>query len=164
MTTVARGSKYQKNEAGEFVCPHCGETKSRQNTMFYHLKKHTGEMNYVCTVSGCDRRFVQKSGLIQHMAQAHPEGKPEWGCPCCPHTARMKANMTIHIARMHGDVPPAASSGVTTCIACDRSFASATAYYYHAAMCFSVTEEPVCLAPAAASEVKEVEVETKADE
>ena len=155
MTAVATTSKYLKNEAGEFVCPHCGETKARQNTMFYHLKKHTGEMKYVCSVPGCDRKFIQKSGLTQHMAQAHPEGKPEWGCPCCAHTCRMKANMTIHIARMHGEgIPPAASSGATACVVCDRSFASATAYYYHVGACFgSPLPAPVSLVSAAPKEV-----------
>jgi hypothetical protein len=147
-TTTMTTTKYQKNEAGEFVCPHCGETKARQNTMFYHLKKHTGDMKYVCSVPGCDRKFIQKSGLTQHMAQAHPSGAPAWGCPCCDHTCRMKANMSIHIARMHGEVPPAASTGATECVVCEKSFASATAYYYHAVACFGVKEEPVCLTEA----------------
>jgi hypothetical protein len=147
-------AKYQKNEAGEFVCPHCGETKARQNTMFYHLKKHTGDMKYVCSVPGCDRKFIQKSGLTQHMAQAHATGTPGWGCPCCDHTCRMKANMQIHIARMHGDVPPAAASGATDCVVCEKTFASATAYYYHAVTCFGVKEEPVCLTVAAKAEAK----------
>ena len=143
---AATVSKYQKNEAGEFVCPHCGETKARQNTMFYHMKKHTGDMKYVCSVPGCDRKFIQKSGLTQHMAQAHATGAPEWGCPCCDHTCRMKANMSIHIARMHGEtVAPAASSGATVCVVCDKTFASATAYYYHAGECFDVKEVPVSL-------------------
>lgn len=53
--------------------------------------------------------------------------------------------MTIHIARMHAEsIPPAAASGASVCVLCDRTFASATAYYYHAATCFEVTEEPVC--------------------
>jgi hypothetical protein len=156
---AATVSKYIKNDAGEFVCPHCGETKARQNTMFYHIKKHTGDMKYACSVPGCERRFIQKSGLTQHMAQAHPSSAPEWGCPCCDHTCRMKANMTIHIARMHVESIPPAASGASVCVLCDRTFASATAYYYHAATCFKVTEEPICLGAKAASPVVPLEVE-----
>jgi hypothetical protein len=164
-TATTTKTVYVRNEAGEFVCPHCGETKARQNTMFYHMKKHTGDMKYVCSVPGCDKRFIQKSGLTQHMAQAHPVGLPEWGCPCCDHTCRMKANMAIHIARMHGaGVPPAASAGATECVVCDRTFASATAYYYHASACFGGLPEAVSLggdstkkaAAAAVAEPKDV--------
>ena len=132
---------YLRNEAGEFVCPDCGVTKARQNTMFYHMKKHAGILNHVCTV--CSKGFIQKSGLVQHMVQSHPDAAvdtgidvAEHGCPCCPHTCRVKSNLLIHVARKHGSgwVPPA--SGPTTCSACSKAFSSATAYYYHATQCF----------------------------
>jgi rubredoxin len=128
---------YLRNEKGEFVCPDCGVTKARQNTMFYHMKKHAGDLKHVCTV--CDKGFIQKSGLQQHMLQAHPtEGcAPTWECPLCPHTCRMKSNMLIHIGRKHGEgwIPCIGAEG-GTCTGCKKTFASATAYYYHAVQCF----------------------------
>jgi general transcription factor IIIA len=131
---------YTKNERGEFVCPHCGETKARQNTMFYHMRKHTGEMPYVCSV--CSKGFIQKSGLQQHLIQAHPKEapSPEWHCPCCDHASKMKANLMIHIARKHCEewIPAQGEAG---CSKCKKTFSSGTAYYYHAIHCFDPTPD-----------------------
>lgn len=134
---------YIRNEKGEFVCPDCGVIKARQNTMYYHMKKHTGEMSHFCGV--CAKGFIQKSGLQQHMLQAHPCAAAAAGadvtgynCPCCDHSCKMKANLIIHIARKHGETWIPHMSTVTggICSGCDRNFSSATAYYYHAATCF----------------------------
>jgi hypothetical protein len=134
---------YIRNEKGEFVCPDCGITKTRQNTMFYHMKKHAGDMKYVCDV--CQKGFIQKSGLQQHKAQAHAaaEESPMWDCPCCDHSCRMKANMLIHIGRKHGDgwIPVVSGVGACDCTGCKKSFSSATAYYYHAVHCFTAPAE-----------------------
>jgi uncharacterized Zn-finger protein len=136
MTTKARMT-YLRNEQGEFVCPECSAVKQRQNTMFYHMKKHTGDFSHVCAVPGCEKAFIQKAGLQQHMTQAHPpENAILHSCPCCDHTCKMKANLLIHIGRKHGDgwVPTAENN---VCSGCDKSFSSATAYYYHAVQCFT---------------------------
>lgn len=146
---------YIRNAAGEFVCPHCGITKARQNTMFYHMKKHAGDLSHVCTV--CSKGFIQKSGLDQHMLQAHSSavaGVIEHSCPCCDHSCKMKANLLIHIARKHGDgwVPSAPTTGGATCTGCARSFASPTAYFYHATACFGAkAPEPIAAFLAIAS-------------
>jgi hypothetical protein len=135
MTTST--TPYKRNEAGLYVCSECGETKNRPNTLFYHMKKHAGALDHVCPHQGCGKRFVQKSGLTQHLAQAHATGEPDVGCPCCEHRCRTKANLLIHIARKHGAdwVPPRADTG--ECAGCQRNYASDTAYYYHAAQCFA---------------------------
>lgn len=141
----ASTSKYIMNAAGLYVCPHCGETKARQNTMFYHIKKHTGTLDYPCTEPGCGKAFVQKSGLVQHRLQAHPTAdRALWGCPSCDHTCPVKANMVIHIGRMHGAprIPGVATSGCVECSGCRKSLASPTAYYYHAVTCFGLGLEP----------------------
>jgi hypothetical protein len=141
-TVPATKMTYLRNEAGEFVCPDCGITKKRQNTMFYHMKKHTGEMPHTCTV--CSKGFIQKSGLQQHMVQAHPEAAAaagcavmEFACPCCDHSCRVKSNLYIHIARKHGSGWVPTASGEPVCTRCAKGFSSATAYYYHAVTCFA---------------------------
>jgi hypothetical protein len=132
-------TKYIKNDAGLFVCPDCGETKKRQNTMFYHMKKHTGNYDYPCKEAGCDKAFIQKSGLEQHMMQVHRKEKGvQWSCPCCDHTCTMKNNMMIHIGRKHGSgwIPEAETKVECLCNGCATVFNSDTAYYYHAISCF----------------------------
>ena len=127
---------YVRNDSGQFVCPECGDIKDRQNTMFYHMKKHAGVMSHPCKEPGCGKAFIQKSGLQQHMMQAHAaENATLWVCPCCPHSSKMKANLTIHIGRKHGAgwIPPATDGA---CTGCKKEFSSVTAYYYHAVHCF----------------------------
>jgi len=133
---------YIRNEKGEFVCPDCGVTKKRQNTMFYHMKMHADDRTHLCTEPGCGKAFIQKSGLQQHRMQAHAtEGAPTWTCPCCPHTCKMKANLIIHIGRKHGgDWIPA--MGADGCVGCKKQYSSATAYYYHAVQCFREQAPP----------------------
>ncbi len=110
--------------------------------MFYHMKKHVGALDYVCSEPGCGKAFVQKSALDQHRLQAHAaEGeRTEWGCPCCAHTTLTKANMVIHIGRMHAPLPVFEDGA---CGGCSKPMASATAYFYHAMTCFGVPLEPV---------------------
>lgn len=64
--------EYKKNEAGLFVCTHkgCTKTFSRQNTMYYHIKRHMNEFSFKCTE--CDKGFIQKSAFLHHMAAVHP--------------------------------------------------------------------------------------------
>jgi len=132
--------KYIRNDEGNFTCPHCDKVTTRQNTMFYHLKKHAGILNYKCTEPGCDRAFIQKSGLQQHLAQAHPPSQVPNLYACteagCDHSSRMKANLIIHIGRKHGAgwIPAIGEDGA--CSGCDKQFSSPTAYYYHAVQCF----------------------------
>ena len=142
--TIAPKMTYIRNAEGGFVCPECGEIKARQNTMFYHMKKHAGDAArmHVCKEPGCGKAFIQKSGLQQHMMQTHPaEGQaPSWKCPAagCDHVCRMKANLIIHIGRKHGGgwIPPMDTT-CSACSGCKKPFASPTAYYYHAATCFT---------------------------
>jgi hypothetical protein len=66
---------YVKNAAGYFVCQHkdCGRTFERQNTMYYHMKRHMGEFTYTC--KDCKKGFIQKSAYLHHLAAVHPDEK-----------------------------------------------------------------------------------------
>lgn len=61
----------------------------------------------------------------------------EFKCTECAHTTHTKANMTIHYTRCHchGVVPVYDKTG--PCKRCERTFASSSAYYYHAGTCFA---------------------------
>ena len=64
--------EYTKNAEGHFVCSHdgCNKTFARQNTMYYHIKRHRNEFSYTC--KDCDKGFIQKSAFLHHMAAVHP--------------------------------------------------------------------------------------------
>jgi hypothetical protein len=69
---MAATTKYIRTETGAFECHICGDVKFRQNTMYYHMKKHTGETRYRC--EDCDRPFISKGALAQHRLHIHNEG------------------------------------------------------------------------------------------
>jgi DNA-directed RNA polymerase subunit RPC12/RpoP len=131
--TCSRSKKtftYLRNEDGQFVCPQCGVIKNRQNSMHYHMKKHTENAGHACAV--CSKRFLQKQTLDLHLRSKHPErvssasstttstastaasdsdtlsssssedGKP-YHCPMdsCEFKALTKGNCIIHCLRAH---------------------------------------------------------------
>jgi len=106
--------------------------------MFYHIRTHFSTREYACTE--CDKSFIQKCGLDQHLLQAHGAGKTLFMCPCpgCEHTSKTKNNTVIHIARKHSEawIPRAETSGENVCGNCSKVCGSATAYYYHATTCY----------------------------
>ncbi len=147
MSTAATESYYTKLESGVFQCKYCDKQSAKQNTMYYHVQtKHVQDYKFTC--AHCtDKKFVQKSAYLQHMAQAHPtdaaeEANPYVGVsfacthPGCAATAKTKANMLVHFARSHcKEWIPAFAKG-TACKCCEKVFASSTAYFYHAATSF----------------------------
>lgn len=158
--TSYKMSKYVRNDAGHFVCPHCSVVKEKQNTMYYHIKKnHEKDFPFECTHCDTHPKFLQKSAYLHHLATMHadipdPEGEKnpyagiEFSCPSdgCEHTTHTKANMMIHYIRNHCKdwIPSFAKGAACTC--CKGEFGSSSAYYYHAAQCFKGT------APAAHTE------------
>ena len=134
--------EYTKNEAGEYVCPHCGETKKKQNTMHYHLKKHTGNLGYECNI--CKKEFLHKQALDVHKATHTKEKKQMLQCDHegCEFQAVTKANMRIHAMRIHYKKETAAilkkNGTCFGCESCSKEFASGTAFYYHAWDCLEI--------------------------
>ncbi len=130
---------YQKNAAGEFLCPHCGVTKARQNTMHYHLKRHEDHLPFQCDI--CKKEFLHASVLALHKAARHPaEGRQDepadenssrcskgFACPSCKFSSLTRANCIIHYLRRHCNV---LTSG-TTCPKCEKICNSRTALMYH---------------------------------
>jgi len=128
---------YQKNEAGDFVCPTCGITKKNQNTMHYHMKAHEGNLPFVCTT--CKKGFLQSQSLHVHMLTVHSNGQKDLKCPCCPFKTTTKANRVIHYVRKHcQDILEKALTireGVYCCNHCKKECNSNTAFHYHVATC-----------------------------
>jgi len=156
--------EYVKNTTGEFVCQEkgCGKCFARQNTMYYHMKRHMKDFTYTCTA--CKKGFVQKSAFLHHMAAVHPETRevqitsndklidqkivnPYAGvcykCPVdgCMFDTRTKANALVHYARVHARddwiTPYDKEAG---CPHCKKEFGSAAAYLYHCTGCIPANQ------------------------
>jgi DNA-directed RNA polymerase subunit RPC12/RpoP len=136
---------YQKNEAGEFVCPVCKVTKARQNTMHYHMKKHESSLPFKC--QHCSKEFLQATSLKIHVEAMHTrEEKKMLSCPCCPFRTLTKANRIIHFMRHHcteeehATILEELDGGKYHCKACNKTLNSNTAYQYHAASCIQIQD------------------------
>ena len=97
------GSKYIKNDEGDFVCPSCDIVKKNQNTMYYHMKKHEGKLQFECDI--CKKDFIQKSSLELHKISKHTNQPKEDMYACvfedCESESLTKANRRIHCLRKH---------------------------------------------------------------
>ena len=95
--------EYKKNDLGHYVCETCGETREKQNTMFYHLQKHEGIMSHTC--EHCNKQFYQKYELNNHMKLQHSIGIKNEGMKCpfenCDTRFQKKEYCRVHIARNH---------------------------------------------------------------
>ncbi|KAJ8902259.1 hypothetical protein NDN08_006666 [Rhodosorus marinus] len=60
-----------------FKCPFCGRMFNKKANCKIHVRKHTGEMPYKCSVQGCKRKFMWKSSLTFHEANGHKGGSSD---------------------------------------------------------------------------------------
>ncbi|NXC19631.1 ZN143 protein, partial [Corythaeola cristata] len=65
---------------------------------------HTGEKPYVCTVSGCDKRFTEYSSLYKHHV-VHTHSKP-YNCNHCGKTYKQISTLAMHKRTAHNDTEP----------------------------------------------------------
>jgi hypothetical protein len=142
MATAA--TKYIRNEDGHFVCPTCGVVKEKQNTMYYHMKRHADELPHTCKV--CKKSFLQKQTLDLHMKSKHSTAAAathEFMCPFdgCEFGAHTKGNCRTHFFRTHFMDEVAEllmhdkDAGTIECMGCDRTFNSLGLFYYHCGDC-----------------------------
>ena len=142
---------YTKNDKGQFVCPHCGVTKDKQNTMHYHMRKHEEEPTHTCKI--CKKGFLQKQTLDMHIKSRHPEvlkgidDSKKFKCPFdkCEFSALTKGNCIIHCLRVHFQEEIKAIMTIdddTKEIECDEcltKFGSSSAFYYHCKKCINTS-------------------------
>ena len=138
--------KYIRNDAGEFICPHCPDIKKNQNTMHYHMKKHEGDLPHECRY--CKQRFLHSRVLNLHVSAKHadqetPQEK-DYICPSegCDYLSLTKANRRIHYFRVH--MKDIIAKSVTKeedkfiCNCCNKEMNSQTSLYYHLGDCIKM--------------------------
>jgi hypothetical protein len=142
---------YKRDSEGHYLCDKCGyRTPSKHmSTMHYHMKKHTNDFPYECSICKCG--FAQKQTLHNHMKARHPEQLKEkenpFKCPIqnCPFESITKGNCLIHCARRHNSelvdsqltIQVAEGKKIYHCECCTKDFKSPTAYYYHILKCLN---------------------------
>jgi hypothetical protein len=140
--------KYIINADGEFVCEFCGFTASpkNQSTMHYHMKKHQEEHKYKC--EHCNYSCVQKCTMAAHVRAKHASDKDR-KMICCPHEgckfkSLTKSNCRTHFLRQHcKELVDQVLEEKTHCSACQKTFASSPAFYYHVVGCIAFDEGDV---------------------
>lgn len=140
---------YIRTPQGTFICPTCGITKHRQNSMHYHMKTHLEDPNHTCEY--CNKTFLQKQTLELHRRSKHAEQlveatiPPAFSCPFqdCPFQSHTKGNCVIHCLRVHfqEEITPhlqiLQDRRVYSCLHCRNEYQSTTAFYYHIKNCIT---------------------------
>ena len=58
-------------EEKPFGCPECKKRFTKKSRMELHLRTHSNENRFSCSVEGCGKFFTQNQSLRQHMKQIH---------------------------------------------------------------------------------------------
>ncbi|KAK0426386.1 hypothetical protein QR680_009683 [Steinernema hermaphroditum] len=88
-----------------YVCKFCGK-KGRKNYLKSHIRVHSGENPFVCTV--CKRTFSDSSTLRRH--QTVHTGEKKHSCPICGRNMSRKDNVRVHLKSHHKNTGAGKSS------------------------------------------------------
>ena len=77
-----------------FTCPTCGTTMKTKDAMEKHVRTHSGERPYRCSVPGCKKLFATSTELKTHMV-VHSGRKPH-ECPICGEGFADSSNLSKH--------------------------------------------------------------------
>ncbi len=148
---------YPRDENGHLFCERCGfkpkstacHPRGNPSTMYYHMKKHTNDFPYVCSI--CKSGFPQKINLQNHIKVRHPNTTQEkekekiFRCPFanCSFQSATKGNCVMHCARRHyseildeyHQTIKQENTKLIHCSCCMKNFKSAPSYYHHSLKC-----------------------------
>ncbi|CAH0625203.1 unnamed protein product [Chrysodeixis includens] len=83
----------QRIRQRNFICENCGKGFFSKNDVKIHMRTHTGETPYECTM--CAVRFTQISALYRH--KKRHTGEKDHLCPTCPKKFCTKEELKSHL-------------------------------------------------------------------
>ncbi|KAJ8719916.1 hypothetical protein PYW07_011959 [Mythimna separata] len=83
----------QQKRLRNFICENCGKSFFSKNDVKVHMRTHTGETPYSCSL--CTLRFTQISALQRH--QKRHTGEKEHLCTACPKRFCTKTELKTHL-------------------------------------------------------------------
>nr|XP_018912773.1 PREDICTED: zinc finger protein 260-like [Bemisia tabaci] len=108
-----------------YVCNICGHQSAKKAMMQIHIRSHTGEKPYACTVEGCSYRTGDHNSLRRHL-MGHTGNKP-YRCLYCPFACIQTINLKRHIAAKHSQ----AQDCVSFCTLCPFSTVNPNLFKSH---------------------------------
>ena len=144
----AKVHSYERDHAGNYICPYCNIVKKKCNTMSEHVRqKHSSEYGrktdmYVCKYENCNMSFAVRPGLVQHIANRHSEKYIKCPSPNCEYDgARNDSAIVSHYVRNHMDYKNMSTkekNSMSTCNNCGVS-CKTTSMTYHMGRCYSAS-------------------------
>ncbi|KAL3249661.1 hypothetical protein MRX96_055870 [Rhipicephalus microplus] len=107
--------------AEEKLCPECGKAFQTELSLGMHLRTHTQEINYKCSV--CSKIYHSRCSLKKHIATVHRSSLRVF-CALCNRGFLSHASMLLHVKFAHKD---GAKAGASVEVIADRLEPSADA-------------------------------------
>merc|ERR1712129_145275 len=82
-----------------FKCTYCEYTTSHSGHHRDHIRTHTGERPFQCSVDGCGKRFRTKSTLNEHVKRC--KGLRNHKCANCEMAFVCAYDLKRHVQRSH---------------------------------------------------------------
>ncbi|XP_053285661.1 zinc finger protein 69 homolog B [Pleuronectes platessa] len=95
---VHAGNGLLKSTGTELVCIDCGRESKRISQMIRHIRTHTGERLFACSI--CGKRYKFKGNMKVHM-QSHEERR--FGCDICGKRFHRSFSLKRHLKHCHID-------------------------------------------------------------